>query len=152
ELIHLYRDVMRIIERHTGMSQSRLQILHELWHAEEMSQAQLQQHLGVEGAVITRIVKQLEAEGLVTRRADPQDNRFTLVMLSAKARRHHTGTEAMKFKEAFAEQLLQGLDTEERDHLLCVMRQIGENARAIRELPHLAHANISPGVPEGTAE
>src|SRR5690349_10766881 len=96
-LRHLYRDAMRITEQQTGMSQTRLELMHDLSHADEMSQAELQQRLGVEGAVITRIIKQLEAMGLVTRRADPQDNRYTLVSLSAEGRAAQTGTETTKF-------------------------------------------------------
>src|SRR5947207_462665 len=127
ELIHLYRDVTRIIEQQTGMSQSRLQILHELFHADELSQAELQERLGVEGAVISRIVKQLEGASLVSRRADPRDNRFTLVALSAEARRLHTTDDTMKFKETFGAQLLEGLDEDERAQLLRAMKRIQEN-------------------------
>jgi DNA-binding MarR family transcriptional regulator len=132
ELIHLYRDVTRIIEHHTGMSQSRLQILHELFHNEELSQAELQERLGVEGAVITRIIKQLEALSLVTRRADPRDNRFTLVALSAEARQNQATDEATrKFKETFGAQLLEGLSEAELAQLLRMMKRIQENAEAI---------------------
>jgi DNA-binding MarR family transcriptional regulator len=132
ELIHLYRDVTRIIEHHTGMSQSRLQILHELFHSEELSQAELQERLGVEGAVITRIVKQLEAARLVTRRADPQDNRFTLVALSPEARQlQATDDSTAKFKETFGSQLLEGLSERELTQLMRTMKRIQENAEAI---------------------
>src|SRR5512138_3592258 len=98
ELMHLYRDVMRITEQSTGMSKSRLEIMHDLTHTDEMSQADLAKHLGVEGAVVTRIVKQLEAEGLVSRRADPRDNRYTLVALTPHARSLDVTGEAEKFR------------------------------------------------------
>jgi DNA-binding MarR family transcriptional regulator len=133
ELNHLYRDVSWIIEQQTGMSQSRLQILHELFHAGELSQAELQERLGVEGAVITRIVKQLEAAGLVSRRADPRDNRFTLVALSAEARRLQSADDTMKFKETFGAQLLEGLDEDERTQLLRAIKRIQENVEAISD-------------------
>lgn len=126
-LVHLYRDAMRIVEQRTGMSQTRMEIMHELFHVEEMSQAELQQRLGVEGAVITRIVKQLESAGLVTRRADPQDNRFTLVALSAEAR--HYGVDSADFKDVYGEQILKGFSDEERAQLLAMMRRIEENVR-----------------------
>jgi DNA-binding MarR family transcriptional regulator len=133
ELNHLYRDVSWIIEQQTGMSQPRLQILHELFHAGELSQAELQERLGVEGAVITRIVKQLEAAGLVSRRADPRDNRFTLVALSAEARRLQSADDTMKFKETFGAQLLEGLDEDERTQLLRAIKRIQENVEAISD-------------------
>lgn len=132
-LTHLYREVMRATERRTGMSQSRMEILHELWHADEMSQADLQRHLGVEGPVITRIVKQLEAAGLVTRRPDPRDNRFTLVALTPLARRYAEDRESTQFQDEYGEQLLAGLDPAERAQLLYLTRHVLENARRLRQ-------------------
>jgi len=133
ELMHIYRDVMQINERATGMSKTRLEIMHELTHVEELSQADLQKHLGVEGAVVTRIVKQLEAKGLVTRRADPRDNRYTLVALTPEARSLNTTTDALKFKDSFGEELMEGLSQADRAKLMRLMRKVGENAKAIRE-------------------
>lgn len=137
ELNHLYRAITRITEHQTGMSQTRLQILHELFNSEELSQAELHQRLGVEGAVITRIVKQLETTGLVTRRPDPQDNRFTLVTLSAEARRLSITTDILAFKETLRTQLLDGLNETEQEQLLHLLKHIQENARAMED--------ISPG-------
>src|SRR5262249_11003881 len=126
-LTHLYRDMMRVVEQETGMSQTRMEILHELFHADELSQADLQQHLGVEGAVVTRIVKQLEAAGLVSRRPDPHDNRFTLVSLSAEARLRQTGADTAQFKEKFAARLGKGLDEAEQTHLLTLLQLLQDN-------------------------
>ena len=72
--------------RRVGISETRLSILGSLFMAGELSQAELQRRLDVDGAAVTRQVKQLEAEGLVTRRVDPADNRFTLVVLTAEGR------------------------------------------------------------------
>ena len=55
EMVHIYRDAMKVVERQTGISQTRLDILHELFHADEISQAELQNRLDIEGAVATRI-------------------------------------------------------------------------------------------------
>ena len=131
ELVHLYRDAMKIVERQTGMSQTRLDILHELFHADEISQAELQNRLDIEGAVATRILKQLEAVGMVSRRPDPQDNRFTLVSMSQQARDNHNGEQNMRFKNHFGERLMQGLDEADRANLLRMMGQIHENVLAI---------------------
>lgn len=134
ELNHLYRDITRTIEHQTGMSQTRLQILHELFYSEELSQAELHHRLGVEGAVISRIVKQLEATGLVTRRADPQDNRFTLVALSSEAHHLPVATDILAFKETLRSQLLDGLNETEREQLLHLLKHIQENARAMEDI------------------
>jgi DNA-binding MarR family transcriptional regulator len=133
ELMHLYRDVMRITERSTGMSKSRLEIMDDLMHVDEMSQAELARRLGVEGAVITRIVKQLEAEGLVTRRADPRDNRYTLVTLTPEARALNITDDAENFKSAFTADLLDGLTEGDRAELLRLLEHLQKNAHAIRE-------------------
>ncbi len=133
ELTHLYRDLMRIVEQETGMSQTRLEILHELYHTDEISQAELQQRLGVEGAVVTRIVKRLEAAGLITRRPDPHDNRFTLVALSIEARRIQVGADTGHLKAKLGVQLLKGLDEAEQTHLLQILKRLEDNVRAMRE-------------------
>lgn len=69
-------------ESFVGVPMSRLRLLAYLYTTGEISQADLQHHLEVDGATVTRQVKQLEAEDLLQRRADPKDNRFTLVALT----------------------------------------------------------------------
>lgn len=69
-------------ESFVGVAMSRLHMLAYMYSRGELSQADLQRHLGIDGATITRQVKQMEAEGLLQRRADPKDNRFTLVALT----------------------------------------------------------------------
>lgn len=135
EVTNLYRDMMRTTVEQTGMSKTRLEILDVLADVAEMSQADLQQHLGVEGPVVTRIVKQLEAEGLVTRRADPRDNRYTLVTLRADIREMRDNAELVKFKDTFGAQIVDGLDDEERAVLLRGLKRVQENVRALRDSP-----------------
>lgn len=147
ELVHLYRDAMRAIEQVTGMSQSRMEIMHDLLHVAEMSQAELQERLGVEGAVVTRIVKQLESAGLVLRRADPRDNRFTLVSLSAEARANLQNSDMANFKTNFGEQVLKGLDAAEHDRLLLIMRRIHTNLNQFQ--PNTDAAQAEAPEPEG---
>lgn len=138
KLVHLYRDAMKIVERSTGVSQTRLDILHELFHADEISQAELQKRLDIEGAVATRILKQLEAMGLVNRRPDPRDNRFTLVSMSQEARRNHASETNNRFKDNFGERIMQGLDETDRANLLRMMEQIQANILAISDTDLLA--------------
>lgn len=81
-LTHASQGMGRVFSQMVGVSMTRMELLHEVWHAGEISQNALTQRLGIDGSLVTRFVKQMEAEGLVTRRADPQDNRFTLVSLA----------------------------------------------------------------------
>jgi DNA-binding MarR family transcriptional regulator len=75
-------ETRRGFDRHVGMSQPRRQLLAVLAAEAEISHAALAEHLGVDGAAITRLVKTLESQGAVRRRLDPDDNRFTLASLT----------------------------------------------------------------------
>ena len=122
---HLYPDMARAFARRVGMSLSRVEVLHQLMHAGEISQAELQQRLGMEGSLLTRFVKQMEADGLVTRRADPKDNRFTLVNLAP------AGQEALQEMERLGEDfrrvLLAGISQEELEIFVHTLRHIQQN-------------------------
>jgi DNA-binding MarR family transcriptional regulator len=107
------------------MSFSRILVLHELMHSEEISQSELQRRLAMEGALLTRFVKEMEATGLVTRRADPKDNRFTLVRLAPAGRQ--LLEEMSVLREAFEVQLLEGLSAEERAVMASGMKRMLQN-------------------------
>ena len=83
----------------------------------ELSQAELQRRLDVDGAAVTRQVKQLEAEGLLSRRADPADNRFTLVTLTPEGKERLR--EAARTAKEFITMSLEGVSA--RD-LACIRR------------------------------
>src|SRR5262245_53128507 len=100
QVAHLYRDLMRATVEQTGVSKTRLEILDVLADDGELSQAELQRRVGVEGPVITRIVKQLEAERLVTRRPDPCDNRYTLVAVVFDVNAKRNSAEKNKVAES----------------------------------------------------
>jgi DNA-binding MarR family transcriptional regulator len=127
QLVQLYRDLVRAYERATGLSPSRMALLHALHHAGEITQTDLQRHVGVEGPVITRIVKQMEADGCITRRVDPQDNRYTLVALAPAG--HQLIDQARQVKAAFEAHLLVGLSTDDKAQLLRLLEHIHNNLR-----------------------
>ena len=107
------------------MSFSRINMLHELWHAGEISQKDLQDRLDMEGSLMTRFAKQMEADGLITRRTDPKDNRYTLVSLAP------AGQELIQKMDAvgdeFQEKLLEGLSQEDLSTLVRALKQIQQN-------------------------
>lgn len=109
-ILQLSRDQTRLYERRVGMSQSRLMLLLELMQAGEISQAELVQRLGMEGTLVTRFVKQMEGSGLLTRRSDPSDNRFTLVTLTPAGQ--HIAQQMTDFTHTLEAQLLEGLSEE----------------------------------------
>ena len=121
-LTHLYRDVSRTFSEHVGMSFSRLLVLHELMHEGEMSQAQLQKRLGMEGALITRFAKQMEEAGLVSRRVDPKDNRFTLIRLAPAGQQLLDELDVLG--SDYERRLLEGLSQEDQTILVKSMKRI----------------------------
>jgi DNA-binding MarR family transcriptional regulator len=130
-LTHLYRELSRAMSQHAGMSFSRLLVFHELMHEGELSQAELQKRLGMEGALVTRFVKQMETSGLVTRRADPKDNRFTLVSLTPKGREELEKMESLREKSE--SQLLRGIDQKDKVVLTRALKRIQENISSWQE-------------------
>ncbi len=124
-----------------GAPTSRLQLLGALFTSGELSQADLQRLMEVDGATITRQVKQMESEGLLQRRADPKDNRFTLVTLTDAGRELMRGL--MQRGLEFEQLALRGADPDQircAVELLARMRQniqaiAGENGCPPREAP-----------------
>lgn len=117
-------------DQHVGMSQLRRQLLTRLSESGEISHAALQQHLAVDGATVTRLVKQFESEGVLSRRLDPQDNRYTLVSLTASGQQ--MVAELSKAHSLFQVQLLDGIPEEEQAMALRVLERVRANIRAIQ--------------------
>nr|WP_090891682.1 MarR family transcriptional regulator [Evansella caseinilytica] len=61
---------------------TKLEILHHLHQNTELSQLELQRLLGLDGAAVTRHLKQLKQQQLISSRKQDQDKRFTLVSLT----------------------------------------------------------------------
>ena len=121
------KTVLSTVQQCLGVSMVEHLLYMQLVAAKELSQAELQKRLGVDGAVITRLVKQLEAKGLVVRRADPADNRFTLVGLTEKA--HKLVGEKRDRRRKLATVLMRGISTEDIECLQHVLAQVRQNAQ-----------------------
>lgn len=107
----------------TGISQSRLELLHQLYQIEgELSQQELQQELKIDNAAITRHVKQLEADGMITRRKKASDNRVALVQLTDYGRQKISSFQ--EEKKRFVASMLKEINEEERSLLLDLLGRI----------------------------
>jgi DNA-binding MarR family transcriptional regulator len=119
------RAARAAFQRRVGMSEARLQALGMIFRFGEMSQAELQRRLDVDGAAVTRQVKQLESEGLLVRRVDPSDNRFTLVTLTPE------GTERLRevgrMAKEFIAQSLDGISDEDLECVRAVTARVRAN-------------------------
>jgi DNA-binding MarR family transcriptional regulator len=131
QIARVYYEILPVFERYVGMSKARWSVLMLLWRAGELSQATMQQRLRVDGAAITRQVKQLEEEGLVLRRPDPHDNRFTLVDLT-EVGRQLTASMAGK-REAFEALVTAGISEEDIALMRRCLQRIRENVRAFND-------------------
>ncbi|WCM16007.1 MarR family winged helix-turn-helix transcriptional regulator [Priestia filamentosa] len=130
QLHYLSKVIGLKFEECTGISQSRLELLTLLYQVDEISQSDLQKKVNIDGAAITRHVKQLENKGMVSRRRKPEDNRITLVKLSNQGRERIESYK--KEKERFMVEMLVNISTEERNVLLHLLSQMKKNIENIK--------------------
>ena len=113
---HLLREVMRtyqvllnVFSRQVGMPASQLTLLRLLAinHPKEMGILEMARRLGVNAAAVSRQVKEMAAQNLVSRRPEPQDGRRLLVKLTHKGLRtfQEIHARAHDFEEALAANL-----------------------------------------------
>jgi DNA-binding MarR family transcriptional regulator len=127
QLSYACSEARQAYGQYIGISQARLQLLTTLAQQSEISHAALQQRLAVDGATITRLVKQFEAEGIVSRRLDPQDNRYTLVTLTPAGRQIVAGLK--ETHATFQLILLEGISREELEVTLRTLQRLRANMR-----------------------
>ncbi|GAB3225226.1 hypothetical protein GCM10027447_14440 [Glycomyces halotolerans] len=97
ELHHLLMDLVRtaglaLMERVApdhAVSLSQVFALHELDHDDGLSQRELAQRLGLEKSTVSRLVSDLEADGLLVRDRDPDNRRLYRLQITDPGRRLH---------------------------------------------------------------
>jgi len=129
-LARTHHEVGVALEREAGMSRSRLHVLASLRGGEELTQSTLQQLLGVDGAAITRQVKQMEVDGLVQRRSHPDDHRFTLVCLTAQGKR--VADAVVRKRDSFEARLTAAASARDVTSMTRTMEKLRDAARAKR--------------------
>jgi len=112
-------------ERCAGISPSRLRLLHELFQVDEISQISLQKAVDIDAAAITRHLRGLEEDGVITRRNNPADNRVTLVSLTDKGREKIVSYR--QEKNQFISSLLTDFDAQDRASLIDLLTRIQLN-------------------------
>ncbi|MER6824505.1 MarR family winged helix-turn-helix transcriptional regulator [Streptosporangium sp. NPDC000563] len=118
-------ELRQAFARHVGMSPQRVQLLIRLWRDGETSHSDLRRTLSVDGASVTRLVKEFEAEGLLGRRLDPEDNRYTLAALTAAGER--VAADLERAHQAYQERLLDRTTPQQREIVLDVLRRVRAN-------------------------
>jgi DNA-binding MarR family transcriptional regulator len=123
------KTILPAIQQCMGVSLVEFLFFSQLLPAKELSQAELQKRLGVDGAVVTRLVKQLEKRGLITRRPDPADNRFTLVTLTEHA--YRLAEEKFDRRNKLQTALMYGINNTDVDCMQGVLAQMRQNAKSL---------------------
>ena len=113
----------------TGVSQSRLELLQQLYQEDELSQQELQKILDIDNAAITRHLKQLESSEMVVRRKKTSDNRVTLVKLTEYGRQKISSFQ--KEKDLFVASMLVDFNEDERTLFLVMLDRIEKNIQKI---------------------
>ena len=145
ELARAGSEARRAFSLSTGTSERRRQLLPLLLEHGEVSHAALSRRLGVDGATVTRLVKQLESEAAVNRRLDPTDNRFTLVSLTESGKQ--TAAELHEGRRRFQRRLLAGVNREEQKTVIRVLEQVRRNLEAIASAEDPSTAKLDSAEP-----
>ncbi|MBT2680489.1 MarR family transcriptional regulator [Bacillus sp. ISL-35] len=128
-LSEINKRAMAKFERCAGISPSRLEILREIYESEEITQRALQKKVNIDHAAVTRHLKQLEENGMVVRRKNPEDQRFTYVQLSEEGKRKVSAY--CEEKQRFISSFLKGFTDEETEALLQMLTRLQKNIEEI---------------------
>ncbi|MCE3198574.1 MarR family transcriptional regulator [Paenibacillus sonchi] len=126
----LNKAITPTFERCAGISPTRLRLLHELFQVAEISQISLQKHVDIDAAAVTRHLKGLEENGMVSRRNNPDDNRVTLVSLTAQGRDKIRSYREEKSR--FIANLLAGFNEQERAALADMLARLQYNINLLQ--------------------
>ncbi len=105
-----------------GLSPGQFPILLQLWNEEGLTQKQLVERLDLEQATIANTLTRMERDGLIERKAHPQDGRAQCIHLTGKARALEAPATAAA--RAVNETALGGLSPADRKIFLGTMGQI----------------------------
>jgi len=86
EVSKLFNDRMRQRTEAMGMADGWRRVLFHLAHNEYLTQLELAKRTHLSTPAVSVTLQKMEAEGLVTRRPDPADQRAVLVQLTEKGR------------------------------------------------------------------
>lgn len=121
-------DVEEAIHRPRGHSWAIFRFLFALWVYGEMPSNQLATVTGMRRSQISNLTKQLEKEGLVTRRKSPSDGRAVVISLSEEGSEHIS--QAFHDHNAVEAEWAGGLTEIERDLLIALLDKLMQSPRA----------------------
>ena len=108
-----------------GMTPRHLVVLFEV-QACPTSQQALIDTIGVDASKLVGLLNDLEADGLIVRNRDPEDRRRHIVEVSAKGTARLE--DAKQTAATVEEELLAGLDADQRAELLVLLAQVADSS------------------------
>jgi DNA-binding MarR family transcriptional regulator len=108
-----------------GLHVGQEMVLVELWQDDGLRGGALAERLGVEHPTITKMLRRLEACGLVERRADPEDARSLRVYLTGKGR--ELRVPVMRCWERAERTVLAGMNARERGTFRRLLDRVRSN-------------------------
>lgn len=117
------QNVLADIGLHAGQEQ----FLLNLWREDGLTQVELAQKMCVQPPTVNKMLTRLETAGLVERRLDARDNRFSQVYLTEKGR--DLKQEAERAFARLEERVVANLSLEERVLLKRLLMQVHENLK-----------------------
>ena len=125
QVAQTFRSLSDTFMDRIGLHRAQATVLCRLFVRDGLTQSEIAEQLGVQGATMTTMLQRMEEAGLVARRRDPDDNRLVRVSLTDAGRRleRDANTQFMKVEEAtFA-----GLSPQDRASLRRMLRQMLRN-------------------------
>ncbi len=115
------------------LSPEQWQIMTVVWHSDvELSQQQISRLTLKDKHNLSRMVKRLEANGWLVRRANPDDARSYLVAATAKGHAHREAVTSALFQYLSKKGV--GLTEEEQTQLLTLLKKIRKHSNDDEEL------------------
>ena len=125
------RTMYAAFESEVGHALPRWRILQALYEQKQATQKQLAIQLAMDPGALTRQMKVLEAEGLITRQNNPEDNRLTTASLTAVGIEAITATQPLR--KAFSKKALKGMPTDHLDTTMNTLMKLEERFRNIND-------------------
>lgn len=127
-----------------GMTRAQYVTLTKLDDQDGLVQNELAEALEVQPIAMVRLVDQLSADGLVERRADPDDRRRNRLFLTDAGRRRLV--ELSDFKEQLGAEVFEGIGVDDLRHVMQTLDRLRANIKSIQTAETAAPRSRKAGV------
>jgi MarR family transcriptional regulator for hemolysin len=143
-------DVARLLKtyadqraRQYGMTRAQWAVLFRLDRSEGLKQSELAEILDLQPITLTRLLDRLAENGLIERRADPNDRRVNRLFLTPAAR--PLLERLTTLGEAMMGTVLVGFDAKSNERLLADLATLRENLRGVINRNHTQAQEAAAG-------